>query len=77
MEPLNEQNFITNVVKKIFSAIINDRNQSLNRAMQKDPRYQKILADVKKSRRELHALVVDELKRNPKLAAKYRLVKGL
>lgn len=76
MQQLNE-NFITDVVKKIFNAIINDRNQALDRAMQKDPRFQKILIDVRKSRQELHALIADQLKRNPELAKKYKMVTGL
>ncbi len=76
MQQLNE-NIITDIVGKIFNAIINDRNQALDRAMQKDPKYQKILQDVKRSRQQLHALVADQLRRNPELAKKYKMVKGL
>ena len=41
MQQLNEQHFITDFVKKVFTAILGDRNRALERAMEKDPEFQK------------------------------------
>ncbi len=76
MKKLLTENIIADVVTKIFGAIIDDRNRSLEAAQKKDPRFQKIIADVEKSKKELSGWVAEQLKRDPELARRYKKVGG-
>ena len=76
MKKLLNENVITDVVYKIFNAIIDDRNRSLERAQKKDPEFQRIIADVEKSKRELSSWVAKQLKRDPALARRYKKLGG-
>ena len=76
MKKLLNENVITDVVAKIFNAIIDDRNRSLERAQKKDPEFQRIIADVEKSKRELSGWVAKQLKRDPALARRYKKAGG-
>ena len=76
MKKLLNENVITDVVYKIFNAIIDDRNRSLERAQKKDPEFQRIIADVEKSKRELSSWVAKQLKKDPELARRYKKFGG-
>lgn len=76
-QQLNEQRFVTDFISKIFNAIIRDRNQALTRAMEKDPAFQKIIADVERSKNELHDWIAKRVKKDPELAKKLKMVRSL
>jgi hypothetical protein len=76
-QQLNEQRFVTDFISKIFNAIIRDRNQALTRTMEKDPEFQKIIADVEKSKNELHDWIEKRVKKDPELAKKLKMVRSL
>ena len=72
MKKLLNENIITDVVEKIFNAIIDDRNRSLEREQQNDPEFQKIIANVERSKKELSSWVAKQLKKDPELARRYK-----
>ena len=76
MKKLLTENIITDVVYKIFNAIIDDRNRSLERAQRADPEFQKIIANVERSKRELNTWVAKQLKKDPELAKRYKALGG-
>ena len=76
MKKLLNENIITDVVAKIFNAIIDDRNRSLERAQQNDPEFQKIIANVERSKKELISWVDKQLKKDPELARRYKKFGG-
>ncbi len=77
IQQLNEQKIVTDFIRKVFDAILSDRNRALERAMEKDPTFQKIIADVEKSKNELHQWVEARVKKDPKLAQKLAAVRNL
>ncbi len=77
MQQLNEQNFITDFVKKVFTAILGDRNRALERAMQKDPEFQKIIADLANSKKQLEQWVSMRAKQDPALAKRMKALRNL
>lgn len=76
-QQLNEQKFVTDFISKIFNAIIRDKNQALTRAMEKDPKFQKIIADVARSKNELHDWIEKQVANDPELAKKLKMVRSL
>lgn len=77
MQQLNEQHFITDFVKKVFSAILGDRNRALERAMEKDPEFQKIVADLANSKKQLERWVSMRAKKDPALAKRMKALRNL
>ena len=75
-QQLNEQRFVTDFIKRVFNAVVDQRNRALERAMEKDPEFQKIVGDVEKSRRDLEAWVARRAKSDPNLADKLKLVRS-
>lgn len=76
-QQLNEGNFITDFVKKVFDAILADRNKALERALQNDPEFKRIIANVEKSKAELEQLVARRIAKNPALKKKLAMVRSL
>lgn len=76
MKKLLTENIISDVVFKIFNAIIDDRNRSLEAAQRKDPEFQKIIAGVERSKKELNSWVAKQLKKDPELAKRYKKLGG-
>ena len=74
---LNEQNFITDFVKKVFAAILGDRNKALERAMQKDPEFQKIIAQLAEDKKRLEKWVAMRAKQDPALAKRMKALRNL
>lgn len=75
-QQLNEQQIVTDFISKIFDAIVRDRNQALTRAMEKDPKFKKILANVERSKTELHDWIESRIRRDPELAARLKQVQS-
>lgn len=77
MGQLNEQHFITDFISKVFNAIVAGRNQALDKAMRKDPAFQKIVRDVEQSRQEMRDWIANRLKQDPALARRYKKIRNL
>ena len=77
MQQLNEQHFITDFVKKVFAAILGDRNKALERAMQKDPEFQKIIAQLAEDKKRLEQWVAMRAKQDPALAKRMKALRNL
>ena len=77
MQQLNEQHFITDFVKKVFNAILGDRNRALERAMQKDPEFQKIIAELAESKKRLENWVAMRAKQDPALAKRMKALRNI
>ncbi len=77
MQHLNEQHFITDFVKKVFAAILGDRNKALERAMQKDPEFQKIIAQLAEDKKRLEQWVAMRAKQDPDLARRMKALRNL
>lgn len=74
-EELNE-NVITDIASAIFNAIISGRNKALEKAMKSDPEFQKIAAEVERTKRNINSWVERELKRDPRLAGRLKAIRG-
>lgn len=74
-QQLNE-NIITDIASAIFNAIISGRNKALEKTMKSDPEFQKISAEVERTKRNLNAWVARELKRDPRMADRLKAIRG-
>jgi len=74
-QQLNE-NIITNIASAIFGAIISGRNKALDRTMRSDPEFQKIAAEVERTKRNLNAWVERQLRKDPDLARRVQAIRG-
>ena len=63
-KPLNE-NFVIDFVQAVFNAIVNNRNQALQKAMEKDPKFQSIVDDIKKGHDDLIKWADEKAKTDP------------
>ena len=74
---LTEQKLITNFIKAIFSAISNQRNRALRSAMERDPKFRSIVANLEKNRRELAAWADEKVKNDPEAKKDLEMVRNL
>lgn len=74
-QQLNE-NVITNIAGAILNAIVSGRNKALDKAMRSDPEFQKITAEVERTRRNLNVWVERQLRKDPDLARKVKAIRG-
>ena len=58
--PLNEDGFVLKFVAAIYNAILNNKKRALERAMQSDPQFRKIVADIEQSKRDLEQWVAQQ-----------------
>ena len=69
--------FITDFISKVFNSIVDQRNRALEKALHRDPEYQKILADLEKSRAEMKEHIQRRLEEDPELARRYERICAL
>jgi len=74
-QELNE-NIITDIASAIFNAIITGRNKALEKAMRSDPEFQKISAEVERTKRNINSWVERELKKDPRMAGRLKALRS-
>ena len=74
-QQLNE-NIVTDIASAILNAIVSGRNKALEKTMKQDPEFQKISAEVERTKRNLNAWVARELKRDPRMADRLKAIRG-
>ena len=71
-----DENIVVDIANAIFNAIVSGRNKALEKAMKSDPEFQKIAAEVERTKRNINSWVERELKRDPRLAGRLKAIRG-
>ena len=71
-----DENVITDIASAIFNAIISGRNKALEKAMRSDPEFQKIAAEVERTKKNINMWVERELKKDDRLAGRLKAIRG-
>jgi len=69
--------FITDFILKVFNAIVQQRNRALEQALQRDPEFQKISAELEKIKARLDEHIQLRLKEDPELARRYERLSAI
>lgn len=71
-----DENIVTDIAAAIFNAIISGRNKALEKAMRSDPEFQKIAAEVERTKKNINMWVERELKKDDRLAGRLKAIRG-
>ena len=71
-----DENIVTDIAAAIFNGIISGRNKALEKAMRSDPEFQKIAAEVERTKKNINTWVERELKKDDRLAGRLKAIRG-